>query len=282
MIVVDNASSDGTPEMVEKEFPEVNLIRLNKNIGIAGWNKGFEAAKGEYILVLDDDSYPGNKTLVNGIHLLNNNPVTAVVGYLIYNNSLNTYENDEYYLIPQNNNICIRGFIGCGALIRKSIFLSLGGFDSDMFLYYNEIDFSARALNSGYQILFDRNSKVIHTYPTLIKNETVHKSNIINERRFYYGLQSHFIFLYKNFSYRYFFLYSIKLLLSRLYIGLRFGYFRSYLKAVNNIFIMLKNKKIIHKPLKKNIQKIYFSIFFKKYRISPNICTPAFIFIRTE
>ena len=58
VIVVDNASNDGSSEMVIKEFPNAQLIQLEKNIGIAGWNEGFKVAKGEYILVLDDDSYP--------------------------------------------------------------------------------------------------------------------------------------------------------------------------------------------------------------------------------
>ena len=70
IIVVDNASSDGTPIMVETEFPEVKLIKLYKNIGIAGWNKGFEVASGEYILVLDDDSYPGSDTINKALNCI--------------------------------------------------------------------------------------------------------------------------------------------------------------------------------------------------------------------
>ena len=46
VIVVDNASSDGSPEMVDKEFPGAKLIKLEKNIGIAGWNEGFVGARG--------------------------------------------------------------------------------------------------------------------------------------------------------------------------------------------------------------------------------------------
>ena len=67
VVVVDNASTDGAPEMVEQDFPQVKLIRLKKNIGIAGWNEGFKAAKGEYVLVLDDDSYPLNNSIENGL-----------------------------------------------------------------------------------------------------------------------------------------------------------------------------------------------------------------------
>jgi len=257
VIVVDNASSDGTPKMVEEEFPHVKLIKLDKNIGIGGWNKGFEAAKGEYVLVLDDDSYPEKGAILAGVQQLSSNPKVAVIGFSVYNNSLQIYENDEYYYISKNINTEITGFIGCGALIRKSIFTKLGGFDSNMFLYYNELDISARALNDGYQILFDRDNKVIHTYSTKTRNGVNKKSNIIDERRFYYGFQSYFIFLYKNFSYNFVLIYSLKLIVSRFYISLRLRYFGSYLKAITNIFIMLSRKEISHKPLKKRIQMRY-------------------------
>jgi len=63
VIVVDNASSDGSSEMVKNEFPSVQLIQMEKNIGIAGWNEGFKIAKGDYVLVLDDDSYPEEQSI---------------------------------------------------------------------------------------------------------------------------------------------------------------------------------------------------------------------------
>src|SRR4051794_9922894 len=61
VIVVDNASDDGSSAMVEAEFPEVRLIRREVNAGISGWNDGFRVASGEYVLALDDDCYlPGD------------------------------------------------------------------------------------------------------------------------------------------------------------------------------------------------------------------------------
>lgn len=69
IIVVDNASSDGTPEMLSKEFPEVTHIRLNSNTGGAGgFHEGVKAAyeKGyDWIWIMDDDVYPHPETLSN-------------------------------------------------------------------------------------------------------------------------------------------------------------------------------------------------------------------------
>src|SRR5215212_701428 len=57
VIVVDNASEDGSAEMVRSEFPDVRLVRRERNVGVSGWNDGFAAARGDWVLALDDDCY---------------------------------------------------------------------------------------------------------------------------------------------------------------------------------------------------------------------------------
>ena len=71
--------------MVEREFPSVHLIKLKKNIGIAGWNEGFKIAKGEYVLVLDDDSYPDADTISNGMDYLIELKNFGILAISIYN-----------------------------------------------------------------------------------------------------------------------------------------------------------------------------------------------------
>ena len=65
VVVVDNASTDGTAAMVQAELPDVKLVRSAANIGAPAWNEGFAAAQGEYVLILDDDAYvdPGGLEL---------------------------------------------------------------------------------------------------------------------------------------------------------------------------------------------------------------------------
>ncbi len=60
VIVVDNCSTDGTAEMIRRDFPEVRLIETGSNLGMVAYNLGFEAARGDYILVMDDDGLPGS------------------------------------------------------------------------------------------------------------------------------------------------------------------------------------------------------------------------------
>jgi len=56
LIVVDNASTDQSVSTVKQSYPEVRLVERKVNNGIAGWNDGFAIAKGDYFVVLDDDS----------------------------------------------------------------------------------------------------------------------------------------------------------------------------------------------------------------------------------
>ena len=255
VIVVDNASSDGTQQMVKTEFPIVNLIELKKNIGIAGWNYGFKAAKGEYVLVLDDDSYPENGTIEAGINLIETDNKIAVTGFAIYNSHFQKIENDEYYTNSSKEVSEEIGFIGCGALIRKTHFLELGGFDPVIFLYYNELDFAIRARNAGYKILFTPNHRVNHTYSLNQRHEKLNKNIFVGKRRFEQTFRSYFIYLYKNFNFYFFLKYSTKLGLSKFYIALRLGFFSSFISSFFYNYFLIVSSKIKRNPVSITIQK---------------------------
>ena len=77
VIVVDNASTDGTPEMVEQDFAEVRLIRMEENSGVAAYNVGFEEAEGEFIVILDDDSFPAEEAVARMVGKFQANPKLA-------------------------------------------------------------------------------------------------------------------------------------------------------------------------------------------------------------
>ena len=78
IIVVDNASDDGSPEMVEKEFPEIKLIKSKKNLGYAGGNNlGLKKAQGEYFLFLNSDTEIDEEALVKMMKFMKENPKTG-------------------------------------------------------------------------------------------------------------------------------------------------------------------------------------------------------------
>ncbi len=88
IIVIDNGSSDGTIEMLSNEFPHVNIIRNQNNIGVArARNQGIRAAGGDYILMLDSDTEIKNNALEILLNFIKSNKDIAVAGpKLLYPN----------------------------------------------------------------------------------------------------------------------------------------------------------------------------------------------------
>ncbi|MCS7097359.1 MAG: hypothetical protein NZ926_02745, partial [Candidatus Methanomethylicia archaeon] len=124
-----------------------------KNIGIAGWNEGFKAGKGDYFLVLDDDSHI-ETGLIEAINFLENNKNIGILACKIVGGPFTT---DHWKDLDD----CI-GFIGCGALIRKDVINKIGGFAEEMFLYSHEWEYSIRALDQGFKIVYLSKCVVIH------------------------------------------------------------------------------------------------------------------------
>ena len=88
IIVVDNASDDGTERMVKNDFPNIKYLKLVKNIGATGYNQGFEITSGKYVLVLDDDSYPLQYTLSKAVSMMENDEEIAVGHLNVFNTDI--------------------------------------------------------------------------------------------------------------------------------------------------------------------------------------------------
>jgi GT2 family glycosyltransferase len=142
IIVVDNGSSDGTIEMLHKDFPEVEAIALNENIGIEARNIGFKKAKGKYIVGLDDDSYPAPDALQKMVTFFEGNPDVALIAFKI--------------IVPSNNYVVTQHwpeepsrFWGCGFGIRAEVLARAGFYSGDFFIYANEDDLVIRVKELG-------------------------------------------------------------------------------------------------------------------------------------
>lgn len=175
VIVVDNASDDGTSAMVAEKFPSVKLISLNNNIGIQGFNIGFKSAKGKYIVVLDDDSYPLPDSIDLLVHTFESEPEsTAIIAGKVINPE-------------QNFKDCTKGwpkemitFWGCGAAIRRDLIEEYGGYCEEFFLYRNELEMSIRFKSHGYNTIY--NDKIIFYHHSAMVNRTSVRAFLHNNR----------------------------------------------------------------------------------------------------
>ena len=139
--VVDNGSTDGTVEAVRGRFPSVNLIRRPGNEGVWARSYAFGPARGQYLILLDDDSYPlGDAAERSMAHLDRSPHCAAVVGRVVLpDGSL------EACAMPS---VMLSGAV----CLRKTITEKVGGFRREFFRKAGEYDFSFRIWEAGYSI----------------------------------------------------------------------------------------------------------------------------------
>lgn len=191
VIVVDNASNDGSPEMVKIGFPNVILVKMERNVGISGWNEGFKIAKGKYILVLDDDSYPINNTIKVGVNKISSDSRIGVLALAINNSAWGHEENPEY----ENDELLT--FTGCGAIISSTLLQHVGFFEELLFIYLHEIEFSMKVIDAGFLIVFEKNAKIIHQYSNVNRGKKINYR--YDERKDFYFFRNRIIIYFLHF-----------------------------------------------------------------------------------
>jgi hypothetical protein len=249
VIVVDNASTDGTVEMVKSEFPSVQFIEMNNNVGIAGWNEGFKAAQGDYVLVLDDDSYPNRESIELAVEMLEREPIFGIVAMEVWNNGKGISQTE--YL---RGDYC-RTFIGCGAIIRKKIFENTGYYEPLLFLYAHEDEFSMRVIDNGYLIKYMPNTKVIHESSQTHRQVIALKN--IDRRKVYYSTRNLLTILLLHFSYNKFVFRIVRIIVGRIFAGFKYGLGKVVLKSILHWVILIPKIVSNRKVLNNHTQKIY-------------------------
>lgn len=184
-IVVDNGSSDGSVKMLEKKFPEVKIVKSEKNLGFAGGNEyGLKYCRGKYILFLNNDTLVTRGFLTKLVSFIEKDENLAVVqptilfhrpgeslhgkinsvGSFILNSGFLYHLNygkefvekdyDESYEIYTAYGAC---FLANRALVNK-----LGLFDPEYFAYFEETDFSHRVWLSGQKVKIYTKAVIYH------------------------------------------------------------------------------------------------------------------------
>lgn len=157
-IVVDNASADGSQEMVEEEFSAAKLIRRPDNAGTAGMNEGIQYALTEgadYVFLANNDvvfrdagvfdrlvsSFKGNVGIVAPRQRLPNDQLIKGGGR-VARLRLSTWE-------PQGEELDY----AWNCMVRRDVFVRIGLIEPSYFMYWEDVDFGARARGAGYRIM---------------------------------------------------------------------------------------------------------------------------------
>jgi GT2 family glycosyltransferase len=180
VILVDNASTDGSLALVEKEFPEVRVVKLVRNLGLTGGaNAGIKAAQGEVIALLNNDAEAHPNWLESLWDALQRHPEAGMAAskILLYDRrSIINSAGDFYRLdgVPGNRGVWeedrgqydreeyVFGACGGAAAYRKAMLEEIGLFDEDMFMYCEDVDLAWRAQIAGYRCVYTPKAIAYH------------------------------------------------------------------------------------------------------------------------
>jgi GT2 family glycosyltransferase len=182
VVVVDNASSDGTAELLAREFPEVRVIGLPRNTGFAGGvQAGLDATDAEFVALLNNDAVAHEGWLAALVEEAAAHPEAAAITSRMYlaGRTPATLNNTGVLLLPTGYGADrdlgraddvrteageVFGFSGGAALLRTDAVRSVGGFPVPFFLYYEDTDTSWRLRAAGWTVRYAPGAVVDHEH----------------------------------------------------------------------------------------------------------------------
>jgi GT2 family glycosyltransferase len=186
VILVDNASTDGSRDLVRSAYPQVTLLELPRNVGFAtGNNEGARIARGRLLAFLNNDTRVGRGWLralaaafeapaiglaTSRIVVMNEPDVvdSAGDGYLVAGGAFKHHHGGAAADSIVNAGREVFGACGAACMIRRDVFDELGGFDDDFFIYYEDVDLSYRVRLRGYRCVYVADAIVEHAGSALM------------------------------------------------------------------------------------------------------------------
>lgn len=168
IIVGDNASTDGTPGMLRADFPGVHLLETGGNHGIVGSNLAYEAATGDWVLSLDDDSAPVVESMAPVFAALQQGSAAAAIALSVRRTWAADAPAGAAGLQPAF------GFSSAGVLFNKRALATIGTYDPELFLFTNELHWTARALHAGWSLARCDTACVVHRSAPANRSSTRH------------------------------------------------------------------------------------------------------------
>ena len=204
IIVVDNASVDGSVQMLKERFPDVHLIESKKNVGFsAGNNLGINIANGEFIVLINPDTVVQEDTFTKLLDFFKSQPDASAATCKILNPD-GTFSIDCRHSVPtpltafwkliglnrlypksrifakynltyldENELNQVEAISGSFMMLRKEVVKKIGGLDEDFFMYCEDIDYCHRINKAGGKIFYVPDSQIVH-----YKGESTKKNNL--------------------------------------------------------------------------------------------------------
>lgn len=205
LMLVDNASTDGSVEYVRTNFPQVRVIRNPQNLGFAkGNNIGAEQAKGKYVAFINNDARTHPDWLIELVKSISKEEDVVCVGGKILSwdgrkidfigGALNFYGMGFQPSHGQPNgpdySVSKEILFACGGsmLIERDLFLDCGGFDEDYFAYFEDIDLGWRLWVLGYRVLFVPTAISYHKGLGTSRKFATEKRSALYERNALYSI----------------------------------------------------------------------------------------------
>ncbi|MDP2301270.1 MAG: glycosyltransferase [Ignavibacteria bacterium] len=211
VIIVDNASDDGSIELLQEKFPLVKLIINKENLGFSKANNvGLKLAKGKFILLLNPDTIVQEDTFEKMINFFNENSEVGLAGCKILNpdgtlqlacrrsfpgpwtsfckaSGLSTlFPNSRLFArynltyLDENKSYEVDAISGSFMMIRSEVYEKIGGLDEIFFMYGEDLDWCYRVQKSGYKVYYYHSTQIIH-----YKGESTKRSSFDETKVFY-------------------------------------------------------------------------------------------------
>ena len=223
IIVIDNASDDGSVEVLKEKHAQVKLIANKTNFGFGkANNQGLKIAKGKYILFINPDTLVSEDTLETMLDFLESHAEVGLAGCKILN------DNGAFYLpcrrgfpgpwasftkvtglstlfpkskifarynltyLDENKSYEVDAVSGSFMLMRKEVYEKVGGFDEQFFMYGEDLDLCYRVQKSGYKVYYVHTTQIIH-----YQGESTKRSSFDETKVFYSAMH---LFVKKHLS----------------------------------------------------------------------------------
>jgi GT2 family glycosyltransferase len=222
VLVVDNASTDGSVEMIESKFPWVKLIKSPENLGFSrGNNVAIRQALGRCIALVNPDVivFPGCLDAL--ADFLDQNPKVGNVGPRVLNPDMSMqstcrrfptlwnnfcsasglssklknsrfFAGEHMFYFQHDRTLAVDVIVGCFSFIRREAFDSVGLLDEDLFMYGDDVDWCRRARNAGWEVVFYPGAQAIHdrgkiTAPYPVRFAVAQQRSVLHYWRKHHG-----------------------------------------------------------------------------------------------